>query len=604
MVAKITETKQVANVTSKPTAGTFAEPSVRNVHGAKMKHHHAILFVSLSALACTGEDNAVGPNETEFAVDSVTISPSDTTLIVGETQRFTTVVHGTGNFDSSVAWAASAGAIDLTGFYAAPDTSVVDTVRAVSITDSAKSANTLVTVIAVVDSIIIWPDTATVVVGDTLQFRVEVQGRGDFNRAFTLSATAGTVVATSDSTGRFIAPHTVSLPPTQVVTIRATSSEDSTKTGEAQIIVTVVVDSIDISPDSVTLEIGDTQQFTATVFCRGNCYPTVEWTATTGTIDSTGLYTAPNVATDGTITAISVADSTQVDTATVTVEEALGIVQPGDLFGFVGESPVVFVSINTTTGEMQELSTTPFVSVTNFAAAFDPDNKKYFVSAWDGTASRLAQIDLVTGDLWVAPTPWSMGSPWTLEYNAATGRLFGTVKTGGELVVVDVDPSTGEMQQLFAATFVSVTNYADAFDPDNQKYFVSAWDGAASRLGRIDPVGGDIWVASEPWSIGPPWTLEFNPVTGRLVGTVKAGGELVVVDIDPATGEMQQSFATTFTSVTNYADAFDPETQKYFVSAWDGTESRFARIDLATGDIWVTSEPWSVGPPRTLEFHR
>jgi hypothetical protein len=80
--------------------------------------------------------------------------------------------------------------------------------------------------------------------------------------------------------------------------------------------------SISISPTSATVQSGNTQQFTATV--AGSANTAVTWTASTGTISSTGLYTAPSVGADtpATITATSKADTSKSASASVTVMPA------------------------------------------------------------------------------------------------------------------------------------------------------------------------------------------------------------------------------------------------------------------------------------------
>ena len=68
---------------------------------------------------------------------------------------------------------------------------------------------------------------------------------------------------------------------------------------------------VSISPASTSLTSGAKQQFTATV--TGTSNTAVSWTATSGSIDSNGLYTAPSVqsATTAVVTATSQADRTQ-----------------------------------------------------------------------------------------------------------------------------------------------------------------------------------------------------------------------------------------------------------------------------------------------------
>jgi hypothetical protein len=84
--------------------------------------------------------------------------------------------------------------------------------------------------------------------------------------------------------------------------------------------------SVSISPISTSLQVGQTQQFTATVSGSNTA---VSWAvngapggnATVGTIDATGLYTAPAIAPPGTltVTAQSLAQSTATASATVSI---------------------------------------------------------------------------------------------------------------------------------------------------------------------------------------------------------------------------------------------------------------------------------------------
>src|SRR5712692_11166785 len=74
-----------------------------------------------------------------------------------------------------------------------------------------------------------------------------------------------------------------------------------------------------IAPTSATVASGGTQPFTATV--TGSTSTSVTWSATAGSISSSGLFTAPTVSANTTVTvkATSVADPTKYGTATVTV---------------------------------------------------------------------------------------------------------------------------------------------------------------------------------------------------------------------------------------------------------------------------------------------
>jgi hypothetical protein len=102
-----------------------------------------------------------------------------------------------------------------------------------------------------------------------------------------------------------------------LVKIAASSSGGGSGTGGGSV-------KISVSPLSTNVASGATQQFTATV--TGTSNTAVTWSATSGSINSNGLYTAPSVKsnTDVTITAASVANPGQSAHAFVTVEAGKG----------------------------------------------------------------------------------------------------------------------------------------------------------------------------------------------------------------------------------------------------------------------------------------
>lgn len=123
------------------------------------------------------------------------------------------------------------------------------------------------------------------------QFTPTVKGTGPFNDAVSWSVNGisggDAVNGTVSSSGVYTAPSSV--PPTNPVTVTATSVQDSTKSGSA----TLTVFTLTISPASVTVYYAQTQQFTATV--GGTTNPTLAWQAQNGTVDDNGLYTPPTI---------------------------------------------------------------------------------------------------------------------------------------------------------------------------------------------------------------------------------------------------------------------------------------------------------------------
>jgi hypothetical protein len=131
---------------------------------------------------------------------------------------------------------------------------------------------------------------------------------GSSNTAVTWTATGGTVssggVYTAGSTsGNF--------------TVTATPAADTTKSATATVSIQPI--RVTVSPTSVALQPGATQQFSATV--TGSSNTAVTWTATGGTISSTGLYTAGGSGGTFSVTAKAAADPTQTGTAAVTVNQ-------------------------------------------------------------------------------------------------------------------------------------------------------------------------------------------------------------------------------------------------------------------------------------------
>jgi beta-glucanase (GH16 family) len=155
----------------------------------------------------------------------------------------------------------------------------------------------------------VTPTSVSLLSGGSQQFTATVTG--STNTAVSWSATGGTI----SSSGFYTAPSTAG-----TYTVTATSAADPTKSAAATVAVSAPVIAVSVSPSSASLSTGGTQQFTATV--TGTTNTGVTWSATGGTISSSGLYTAPSTAGTYTVKATSVADSTKSAYATVSVQTA------------------------------------------------------------------------------------------------------------------------------------------------------------------------------------------------------------------------------------------------------------------------------------------
>jgi hypothetical protein len=175
-------------------------------------------------------------------------------------------------------------------------------------------------------TISISPTSATLPAGGTQPFTAAVQGTADTNVIWQVNQVTGgsSTTGTVDSTGSYTAPSVQSQ---TVFTVTAVATADTSITASASVTVTPLV-KVTVSPNNVGVETNHTQQFTATVVNTTNT--AVTWqvsgvnggNSTFGTIDGSGLYTAPAsvpVPPTVTVTAISVADPTKSDSASVTI---------------------------------------------------------------------------------------------------------------------------------------------------------------------------------------------------------------------------------------------------------------------------------------------
>ena len=195
---------------------------------------------------------------------------------------------------------------------------------------------------------------------------------------------------------------------------------------------TTPVVTVALSPYSVSVQAGQTQQFTATV--TGTTNNVVTWSATGGTITSAGLYTASRTAGSYTVTATSAADNTKSASAAVTVSAA----------------PVVSITISPisaslATGGTQQFTAT-VTGTTNTAVT------------WSATGGTITSAGLYTA------------SQTAGRYNVTATSVADTTKSASAAVTVSaasvvsitISPTSASLltggKQQFTATVTGTTN--------------------------------------------------------------------------------------------------------------------------------------------------
>ncbi len=244
-----------------------------------------------------------GSGSTSSSV-SVSVSPSTSSLQENGQAQFTATVYGATN--TNVNWSASGGTISASGLYTAPPAAGNYIVTATSVADLSKSGSARVSVIQPSQiSITVSPNSPTLPSGGQQQFSATVSGSS--NTAVTWTTSGGTVT----TTGLYTAP-----PSAGTYAVTATSVADTTKSAAATVTVSTPV-SVSLSPTATSLQSGGQQQFSA--YVSGTSKTAVTWSASAGTISTTGLYTAPSATGTYTVQAVSVADPTKSASASVVV---------------------------------------------------------------------------------------------------------------------------------------------------------------------------------------------------------------------------------------------------------------------------------------------
>ncbi len=158
------------------------------------------------------------------------------------------------------------------------------------------------------------PSSVTIGIGNTTTITASdftggtVTWSSDNTAAATVNASSGVVTG--------IAHHQSS---DQTATITATGVSVPAET--ASCVVTVTKVDVSMSPTTATIALSTTQQLTSTV--TGGTPTTKTWTVQSGggSVDSSGLYTAPGSATVAVVRSTSTADTSRYNEATITVED-------------------------------------------------------------------------------------------------------------------------------------------------------------------------------------------------------------------------------------------------------------------------------------------
>ncbi|HEX6041515.1 Ig-like domain-containing protein, partial [Longimicrobium sp.] len=271
------------------------------------------------------------------AVAAVDVAPDTATLEPGATRAFSAVVRGAGGSalaGRAVTWTSTdpaVAAVDVNGVVTAGAEGTAQ-LRAAS--EGVQSAPALITVRVPIATLALQPATATLVVGQKQRYTVTARdgaGRELAGRAVTVATSAPAVVGLLADSLHALAPGTATL---------TASAEGRTATAEVTVLARVV--SVDVAPDTATLEPGDTRRVTATARdADGNALPgrAVAWTSSAPAVAGVAADGTVTARVDGTAGIRATVEGVQSAPATITVRTPVASVAlevaPSDLI--VGE---------------------------------------------------------------------------------------------------------------------------------------------------------------------------------------------------------------------------------------------------------------------------
>jgi uncharacterized protein YjdB len=502
-------------------------------------------------------------------VADVAVTPSNATLMVGQTQQLSAVASsakGAPLTGRTVKWSSSDAAVasvDGSGLVAAVAPGTADITATVDGTPG--SAVLTVTPIPVA-SVGVTPSTASLVVGGTQRFSATAKSAGGAaltGRTVTWS-TSDAAVASVDAKG--------------LVTGLATGTAGITATvdginGSAVLTVTPIpVATVTVTPASASLVVGQSRQLSVTAKSAAGAPLTgrpVTWSsddATIASVDAAGLVTAhaPGSATvlatvEGK-SASSAVTVTPVPVATVAVNPPSGTVTQGSTLQLAAVAKDA--SGGTLTGRAVTWSSSD-------AAVASVDAGGLVTGLTTGTAGITATVDGVTGSaaMTVVPIPVA-----TVTVTPATASLIvgntqaltavataadGTILTGRAVIWSTSDATVAS---------VSGSGGVTALAPGKATITATISGKSGSALISVNPVPvARVVVSPTKALIGPGATVQLQVVTEDSIGGVLTGRVVTWSSSDPniasvdanglVTGNILGAAAITATSETKSASA-------------------------------------------------
>jgi hypothetical protein len=319
---------------------------------------------------------------------------------------------------------------------------------------------------------------------------------------------------------------------------------------------------IRVSPSAVSVLLGGTQQFTASVSSG------VEWSASAGTISASGLFTAPTSMPASPTVVIKASNSRRTGTATVT----LALLKPQTIKFHSPTSQTVGTPLTLSATASSGLPVS-FASKTSSVCTVSGTTAT-FVTA----GSCIIQASQAGDGTWAAATPvlrtFTVDAaslhPQTITFNAPATQTVGTPLT------LSATASSG-LPVSFASQTTSVCTVSS-----NVSIFITTFATTGMCTIQASQAGNGTWSAAPPVSRSFTVNAESQTITFNAPGTQTVGTPLTLSAT--ASSSLAVSFASQTTSVCTVSG-----TKATFVTAGTCT----IQASQAGNGTWAAATPVS-----------
>ncbi|MBI1751412.1 MAG: hypothetical protein HY014_17560 [Acidobacteria bacterium] len=409
----------------------------------------------------------------------ITITPGTITLPVGSSLRFGYTLTAPTN---QVTWSASGGTIAADGTYTAPLVPGTYTVTVTGVDDPSAQASATVTVIQPIVTLTVTP-APDLFPGQVIQMGYQCSS-GDVTWTATGGSFNGSLYTAPTVPGTYTLTATSILNPSVSVSIQAV----------------VLHPQLLIAPTTALVAFSATYRFQSAVTGGSILWSVVE--SGGGSIDSSGLYTAPSVAGIYTVRAVSSLDSSVSSTAKVIVNAAGGSgggsggPMPSPVNGGVSVSPV-----------LSTVRSGNYQSFNAMVTAEEDQSVTWSVSGNPATAKIDAQGVF---------TAWRPGEYRVVATSAANGVSFGSAIV---LVTGSVDPLNDKVPAALNRLGYSVTALKSG-----KILIAGGWDptGSNPMLQPVNTVAGPNLRLLDTCFLYDPATQTFTQ-TGSLLSDTDQG---------------------------------------------------------------------------------